>query len=287
MMNTIDRTEQTVQLIKNAAADLTAVRERKPLIHHITNFVVMNETANATLCIGALPVMAHAVEEVAEMVSMAGALLLNIGTLTPELVESMIVAGKRANELKIPVVFDPVGAGATSLRTDACIKIMSEIEIAIIRGNSAEIGILAGAGGEIKGVEAVGRSDDMQAVARAFASDMGAVISVTGPVDIVTDGTSTALVSNGHRMMSTVTGTGCISTTITAAFAAVQNKDENSAQTGLFTAATGALIAYGIAGEHAAALYPDKPGMFHAALYDSIYALTSDDIERSAKVELV
>lgn len=286
-MNDVNRTEQANRLIEAASNDLTAIRERKPLIHHITNFVVMNETANATLCIGALPVMAHAKEEVAEMVTVAGALLLNIGTLTSELVDSMIIAGKKANELGVPVVFDPVGVGATSLRTAACRRIMSEIELSYIRGNNAEIGILAGAGGEIKGVEAVGKNDDIQEVAKAFASESRAIVSVTGPIDIVTDGANIALISNGNYMMGTVTGTGCISTTITAAFAAVQKPVKDGERYDLFAAATGALIAYGIAGENAAAPYADKPGMFHSALYDAIYALSPADIEMGAKVEIV
>ncbi|MHB8840233.1 MAG: hydroxyethylthiazole kinase [Candidatus Aquicultor sp.] len=267
------------EIINQFGDDLQAIRDKKPLIHHITNFVVMNETANATLCIGALPVMAHAKEEVEEMVGFAGALVLNIGTLTPELIDSMIIAGKKANQLGIPIVFDPVGAGATKLRTDASNRIMGELELAIIRGNSAEIGILAGAGGEIKGVEAVGKSEQMAEVAREFAARQNAVISVTGIQDIITDGERIALVSNGDPMMGTVTGTGCISTTITASFAAVQPDR--------FIAATGALTAYGIAGEKAAFISGSRPGTFHASLYDTIYALMPEDVIRGAKIELV
>jgi hydroxyethylthiazole kinase len=222
--------------------------------------------------------MAHAKEEVEEMVSVAGALVLNIGTLTPELVESMILAGKKANELSIPVIFDPVGAGATTLRTQACKKIMSDVNLAVIRGNSAEIGILAGAGGMIKGVEAVGDSGNIRETAREFASSTGAVVSVTGPTDIITNGSEIALVSNGHAMMATVTGTGCISTTITAAFAAVQSD--------AFIAAAGALIAYDIAGELAALKNEGKPGSFHAALYDELFTITPELVAKKARVEI-
>jgi hydroxyethylthiazole kinase len=272
------KAKQAQDLVEHAAGDLIKIRTDKPLIHHITNFVVMNETANATLCIGALPVMAHAKEEVEEMVAMAGALVLNIGTLTPELVDSMIIAGKRANELDIPVIFDPVGAGATSLRTEACKKIMSNVKLSVIRGNRAEIGILAGSGGTIRGVEAVGDSGDVQETAKAFASATGAIISVTGPTDIITNGIDTALVSNGHAMMGTVTGTGCISTTITASFTAIQPD--------AFVAAAGALVAYNIAGEIAALDNDGKPGSFHAALYDQLYKLTPEIIKEKARVEL-
>ncbi|HEY3373986.1 MAG TPA: hydroxyethylthiazole kinase [Candidatus Aquicultor sp.] len=266
-------------VVNAIASDLSKIRENKPLIHHITNFVVMNETANATLCIGALPVMAHAKEEVEEMVCFASALLLNIGTLTPELIDSMVLAGKKANELGVPIVFDPVGAGATALRTDACKRILNELDIAIIRGNSAEIGILAGAGGEIKGVEAIGTINGMAEIAQAFAAANNFTVSVTGATDIVTDGMRVALIKNGDPIMATVTGTGCISTTITAAFAAVQNDT--------FLAATGALVAYGIAGENAARVSGEKPGTFHACLYDALYELSPEDIIRGAKVEVI
>lgn len=272
------KVKQSQDLVGHAANDLIIIRTDKPLIHHITNFVVMNETANATLCIGALPVMAHAKEEVEEMVAVAGALVLNIGTLTPDLVDSMIIAGKKANELGIPVIFDPVGAGATSLRTEACEKIMSSVKLSVIRGNRAEIGILAGSGGTIKGVEAIGDSGDIQEIAKGFATATGAVISVTGPIDIVTNGTETALISNGHAMMGTVTGTGCISTTMTASFAAVQPD--------AFLSAAGALVAYGIAGEIAALENDGKPGSFHAALYDELYKLTPDIIKERARIEI-
>jgi len=266
-------------MVREFAGDLAKIREQKPLVHHITNFVVMNETANITLCLGALPVMAHARKEVEEMVGFAGALLLNIGTLTPELIDSMLVAGRKANELGVPVVLDPVGAGATKLRTDAALAILEEVDIAIIRGNAAEVGILAGAGGEIRGVEAVGKSEDMVSVAKSLAVREDCVISVTGPEDIITDGERVAIVRNGDAMMATITGTGCMSTTITAGFAAVQ-KD-------YFKAAAGALVAFGVAGEKAAASSQGKPGSFHAALYDAMYALGADAILKEANVEIV
>jgi len=263
------------EIIKEFAEDFKKIKEERPLIHQITNFVVQNETANMTLCLGALPVMAWEEEEVAEMVTHAGALLLNVGNIG--WAGAMITAGKRANELGIPVVLDPVGAGATAPRTDAIKRIISEVKIAIIRGNSAEIGILAGAGGEIKGVEAVGDNEGILEAAREFAAKKDFVVSVTGPEDTVTDGERVALIKNGHPMMATVTGTGCMSTTVTASFAAVQRD--------YFKAAAGALVAYGIAGEKAAAISGEKPGTFHAALYDSVYSLTKDDILGGVKVE--
>ncbi|MGQ9715620.1 MAG: hydroxyethylthiazole kinase, partial [Anaerolineae bacterium] len=145
---------------EKAAEALARLREQRPLIHHITNFVVMNDTANVTLHIGGLPVMAHAREEVAEMVEAAGALVLNPGTLTPAWVESMLVAGRQANARGIPVVLDPVGAGATRLRTEAAQRLLEEVRIAIVRGNLGEISTLAGLGGTVKGVESLGGGAD-------------------------------------------------------------------------------------------------------------------------------
>ncbi|MCL4561027.1 MAG: hydroxyethylthiazole kinase, partial [Chloroflexi bacterium] len=145
---------------------LDRVREKHPLIHHMTNFVVMNDTANATLALGALPVMSHAREEVAEMVAAAGALVLNPGTLTPEWVEAMLIAGRRANELGVPVIYDPVGVGATKLRNETGALFLAELKLAVIRGNSGEVGALAGAGGVVKGVESVEGVKDPVQVAR-------------------------------------------------------------------------------------------------------------------------
>jgi hydroxyethylthiazole kinase len=139
-----------------AGADLALIRERKPLVHQITNFVVMNETANATLALGALPVMAHAPQEVEEMAAAAAALVLNIGTLSDEWVEAMVLAGLAANRAGVPVVLDPVGAGATTYRTEVSKRLLAELRIAVVRGNSAEVATLAGRQAEIRGVEAVG-----------------------------------------------------------------------------------------------------------------------------------
>lgn len=258
--------------------DLEEIRERKPLLHHITNFVVMNETANITLCLGALPIMAHAQEEVEEMVQVAGALVLNIGTLTPYWVKSMLLAGKRANELGIPIVLDPVGAGATSLRTDSAHRLLDKLEIDVIRGNAAEVSILAGFEGKIKGVESVGGTGDTREVARSLASERGCVVAITGKEDIISDGKRLAVVGNGDAMLSTITGTGCMATTVIGGFCAV-NKD-------YFQATIGGLVVFGLAGEKAAATSQGKPGTFHVSLYDSLSSITVDDIYVGCKVEV-
>lgn len=256
---------------------LEQIRTKKPLVHHMTNMVVMNMTANATLAIGALPVMSHAKEEVAEMVSMAGCLLLNIGTLTPELIDSMIVAGKKANELGVPVVLDPVGAGATTLRTDAARRILDEVKVTIVRGNAGELGVVAGKGGEVKGVESMGVKGDIAEVGRALAARRGATAAITGKRDVITDGKRVAFVDNGDVMLTRITGTGCTSTTLVAAFAAVEPDS--------VVAATSALVCLGIAGELAAAKAAG-PGTFYAALLDALYSLDRETIIARCRAEI-
>ena len=260
----------------NTGADLASIRERKPLVHQITNYVVMNETANATLALGALPVMAHAVQEVAEMASVASALVLNIGTLSDEWVEAMLIAGRAANRAGVPVVLDPVGAGATTYRTETSRSLLDELEIAVVRGNSAEIATLAGRQAEIRGVEAVG-DDGAPELAREAARALGCVAAVTGAVDHVSDGTTVHAVANGHELLGAVTGTGCMATTITGCFLAVRTDDP-------LGAATEALVAFGVAGEDAARR-AKGPGSFHAALYDALYSLDPKKLDGRAKLE--
>lgn len=258
-------------------ADLAAIRERKPLVHQITNYVVMNETANATLALGALPVMAHAIEEVEEMASVAGALVLNIGTLSKHWVEAMLLAAQAANRAGVPVVLDPVGAGATKLRTETGKRILDEAEIAVVRGNAAEVATLAGRQAEIRGVESIGASDSGAELAKVAASALGCVVAVTGPVDHVSDGERVVAVANGHELLATVTGTGCMSTAITGCFLAV-------APDRPLEAAAEALVAFGVAGEDAAQ-GAKGPGTFHVALYDALYNLVPETLDTRAHVD--
>ena len=257
-------------------AALRDLRERKPLIHQITNYVVMNETANATLALGALPVMAHAMEEVEEMASVAGALVLNIGTLSRHWIDAMLLAGRAANAAGVPVVLDPVGVGATTLRTDTVKRILDEVDVAIVRGNSAEVATLAGLQAEIRGVEAIGVEADGATIARTAASGLNVVAAVTGPVDHVSDGTRTLSVGNGDPLLAAITGSGCMSSTVTGCFAAVRAK-------ALVDAAAYALAAFGVAAEDAAR-GADGPGTFHARLYDTLYALTPESLDERANI---
>ncbi|MBO0779722.1 MAG: hydroxyethylthiazole kinase [Ktedonobacteraceae bacterium] len=254
---------------------VSTIRERKPLIHHITNQVVMNDTANITLAIGALPVMAHAVEEVEEMVGLAGALVLNIGTLFPAQIEAMVLAGKRAHTLGIPVVLDPVGAGATRLRTQTALRLLADLHIAVVRGNAAEVGALVGVAGETRGVESITVAADKEQLARDAARELGCVVAITGARDVVSDGQRQAQIDNGHPLLATITGSGCMATSMVGAFLAVAPD--------AFNAATAALVALGLAGE-AAAPRSGGPGTFRSHLLDAVAALDAAQMDRAQKV---
>jgi hydroxyethylthiazole kinase len=255
-----------------------SLREKRPLVHHITNYVTVNDCANITLCIGAAPVMADAPEEVAEMVSMAGSLVLNIGTLNEKQVESMLIAGRRANELGIPIVMDPVGAGATKYRTETAHRLMDQLDISIIKGNAGEIGVLAGTGGIVRGVDSGGVTGDPVIITRELAKASGSVIIMSGKTDIVSDGTRTYLVDNGHELMGKISGTGCMATSIVAGFAAVAQDRALGSVAGL--------AAFGIAGE-GAAVKAQSPFSFKVALFDEVSALTPKKVESRSKVRLV
>ncbi|MDX6472596.1 MAG: hydroxyethylthiazole kinase [Gaiellaceae bacterium] len=255
---------------------LRAVRESKPLVHQITNYVVMNETANATLALGALPVMAHAREEVEEMVQLASALVLNIGTLSEHWVEAMLLAGAAANGRGIPVVLDPVGAGATAYRTATAQRILERVDVTVLRGNAGEVATLVGAAAEVRGVESISTGMEPAELAREAARRLGLVASVTGPIDHVSDGERVLAVANGHELLGTVTGTGCMSSAMTGCFLAGKPAAP-------LEAAAEALAAFGVAAEDAAA-GADGPGTFHARLYDALYALDPETLDDRVQI---
>jgi len=258
-------------------ATLRAIRETKPLVHQITNYVVMNETANATLALGALPVMAHALEEVEEMVGLASALVLNIGTLSAPWIESMLRAGKAASACGIPVVLDPVGAGATRLRTDTALRLLDAVDVTVLRGNAGEVATLVGVEAEVRGVESIGSAASPAELARQAARRFRCVASVTGPVDHVSDGDGSVAVANGHELLATVSGTGCMSSALTGCFLAGKPDDP-------LAAAAEALVAFGVAGEDAAE-GARGPGSFHVGLYDALAALDPETLDGRARVE--
>ena len=256
--------------------DVQRIRSQAPLIHNITNYVVMNTTANALLAIGASPVMAHAIEEVEEMAGHAQALVINIGTLSASWIEAMIKAGKAASRLKIPVVFDPVGSGATQFRKACAQKIIQEIHPTIIRGNASEIKSLLRSGRDAKGVDSRHTPDEVFDVACELSQGAGCVVSVSGPVDLIVEGDRVVRVHNGHAMMSKVTGMGCTASAITGAFAAV-----NPAP---FLAAAHAMALMGIAGEMAAERSLG-PGSFQLNFLDTLYGIQSSDIKTRLKMQ--
>jgi hydroxyethylthiazole kinase len=239
----------------------------------------MNYTANALLACGASPVMAHASEEVEEMVSLAGALVLNIGTLTPAWIEAMLKAGKRANALHIPVILDPVGAGATSLRTDSAKRLIEGLSIHVIRGNASEILSLAREikGARPKGVDSVHTVDEAAEAAAALARDLRTTLAITGAVDLITNGERLCRVLNGHEMMGYVTGTGCTATAIIGAFLAVETNPLDAAAT--------ALSYFGLAGEKAATR-ATGPGSFQTALLDALYEMEPEELRAGAKIRI-
>ena len=259
-----------------AGDSLRRLRETKPLVHQITNYVVMNETANATLALGALPVMAHAREEVEEMAAIAGALVLNIGTLSPHWVEAMLLAGRVANDHGTPVVLDPVGAGATTYRTETAKRILDAVDVTVVRGNAAEVATLVGVDAEVRGVESIAGGGDPADLARQAARQLGVVASVTGPVDHVCDGETVIAIANGHPMLAAITGTGCMSSALTGCFLAVNREAP-------LAAAAEALVAFGVAGEDAA-IGAKGPGSFHVALYDELAALDPVTLDARARI---
>jgi hydroxyethylthiazole kinase len=267
------------KMAEKAGSNLRRVRERRPLVHNITNYVVMNYTANALLASGASPVMAHAAEEVEEMVGLAGALVLNIGTLSLPWIEAMLRAGRRANALRVPVILDPVGAGATKLRTDTARRIIEEVSVHVIRGNASEI--LSLAAGEMesatKGVDSVHTVDQVAESATALAKKLTTTLAITGAVDLITDGTRIFRVMNGHEMMGRVTGTGCTATVLIGAFLAVCPDSLEAAATGLSY--------FGLAGEKAAAKAL-SPGTFQVALLDALYEITEKDLINGARIQV-
>jgi hydroxyethylthiazole kinase len=267
------------KMANKAAENLRYVRERRPLVHNITNYVVMNYTANALLACGASPVMAHAAEEVEEMVSLAGALVLNIGTLSPPWIEAMLKAGKRANALHVPVILDPVGAGATSLRTNSARRLIEGFSIQTIRGNASEILSLAGekSGSRTKGVDSIHTVDQVAERAIVLAKELQTTLAITGVVDLVTNGEQICHVMNGHEMMSYVTGTGCTATVIIGAFLAVCPNPLEAASTGLSY--------LGLAGEKAATK-ASGPGSFQIALLDALYGMKEEELRTGANIKV-
>lgn len=256
---------------------LNKIRQNNPLIHNITNYVVMNNTANALLAIGASPVMAHAAEEMEDIVNIASALVINIGTLSNNWVDSMIIAGKSAHKKGIPVIFDPVGAGASRYRTDVSKKIVEICCPNIIRGNASEIMTLADAAVSTKGVDSSAASNDAVESAKLLAEKYKAVVVISGKIDFITDGKQVVSICNGSELMSKITGMGCTATAIVAACAAVERDS--------LAAAVAGMAFMGISGEITAKT-AKGPGTFQAEFLDTLYSLNEKDISQYLKLEI-
>jgi hydroxyethylthiazole kinase len=262
--------------VLSIAASLAEIRRTAPLVHNITNYVVMNNTANALLALGASPAMVHAADEVQEFVGISRALVINIGTLSAPWVSAMRAAADRAKHLGVPWALDPVGVGATSFRNTVAADLAGRGP-AVIRGNASEILALAGAAAHTKGVDSVHGTDAAVEAARELAQRTGAVIAVTGATDYVTDGTRLAALRNGHPLMARVTGMGCTATAVVGAFLAVEPD--------AFRAAVDGLTVLGVAGEIAAERSPG-PGSLQLQLLDALHVLDEAALAERARIEL-
>lgn len=267
---------------------LDNVRKKAPLVHNITNYVTVNDCANILLACGGSPIMADSISEVEEITSICGALNINIGTLNENTIPSMLAAGKKSNECDHPVILDPVGAGASRLRTETANLLLREVRFAVIRGNISEIKTLAIGAGTTKGVDADSADtvtdatlDSTIIFAKEFAEKTGAVIAITGGIDIVADANKAYAIYNGHPMMSRITGTGCMLTAMTAAFLAANPDD-------VLKATAASVCTMGVCGERAYARLCEKDGnaSYRNYIIDAVYNLNGEELEKDAKYEV-
>ncbi|TWI52941.1 hydroxyethylthiazole kinase [Halalkalibacter nanhaiisediminis] len=258
---------------------LEQIRKENPLVHCMTNVVVTNFTANGLLAMGASPVMAYAKEEVADMASIAGALLLNIGTLSTEQIESMILAGQAANKAGVPIILDPVGAGATTFRTDMSLRLLNEMNVTVLRGNAGEIASLVGVKATVKGVDGAIEGDTIE-LAKKAAEMFNCVAVVTGAVDVITDGQLVHTISNGHPWLTKVVGTGCLLGAVIGAYVAVRRDD-------VVAAATDAVAYYGIAAEIAFSKTNELGiGAFQQAFLNELALVTDEKVDQLQRAEV-
>jgi hydroxyethylthiazole kinase len=264
---------------------LNEVRNKKPLVHNITNYVTVNDCANILLAIGASPIMADDIKEAADITKISSALVINIGTLNDRTIESMIASGKKANELNIPVVFDPVGAGASEFRNATTKRILEEVKISVLRGNMSEIKFISGLESTTKGVDASesdmkSSNDEGVNVAKNLANKFNCTVAITGAIDLISDGEREAILQNGTKMLSNVTGTGCMTSALVGAFC--------GAGSDYFIAAISGIVSMGISGEIAFEKAGQiGTGSFHIAIIDAISNLNSGIIRNMAKVEKI
>lgn len=272
------------RIVEEIGKLLEEVKNKKPLVHNITNYVTVNDCANILLAIGGSPIMADDIKEAADITKISSALVLNIGTLNERTIESMLASGKKANELNIPVVFDPVGAGASEFRNETTKKILEEVKISVLRGNMSEIKFISGLEATTKGVDASESDsntghDEAISVAKNLADKLNCVVAITGAADIISDGKRVAILNNGTKMLSDVTGTGCMTTALVGAFCGAGSDN--------FLGAVSGIMSMGIAGEIALEKAGKiGTGSFHVAIIDAISNLNTETINSMAKINM-
>ena len=257
------------------ASILNEIRNNSPLVHNITNYVVMNNTANALLSVGASPVMAHSLDEVEEIISISSSLVINMGTLSEHWVESMIKAGKKANELNKPIVFDPVGVGASSYRTKVAKEIIEKTNPSVIRGNASEIMVLAQLSSVTKGVDSTAKTVEALDGAIQLSKELNNTVVVSGETDYIVTRDKISSVNNGSELMSKVTGMGCTATSVIGASVAVEDD--------LHEAAVFSMVLMGVAGEIAESK-SNGPGSFQISLLDTLASVSSKIISDNARI---
>lgn len=260
---------------------LTKIRQQNPLIHNITNIVAANLSANGLLALGASPLMSAAMEEMEEVPALSNALVINIGTLIGKDPDAVVLAGKTANRVGIPVVLDPVGVGATSYRRNTVERLLKEVKFALVRGNAGELATIAQVNWQAKGVDAGQGSADLAQIAATVAQKYGCVAAISGATDYISDGKRHAQLNNGTPMFPKITASGCLLSAVCGAFLAIADAEH------YFDAVVEACTAYAIAGELAAKnLQPHQLGQFNIGLLDQLAAITPQQIEQAAKISL-
>lgn len=265
-------------MVTDLSKFMDAVREKSPLVHHITNYVTVNDCANICICSGGSPVMTDEMKDVVDMSRIAGAVVLNMGTLNERTVESMQMAGSVAKKNKVPVVFDAVGAGATAYRNQVADRIIKNVKPEVLKGNAGEISFLAGVAGGVKGVDSTSTADNIGDLVMGLAKKYGCIVVATGKKDYVSDGKDLYVLSNGSDYQGTVSGTGCMLSSVIGAYVGANGAD--------MSAVMAAITAFNVAAEHAESECKG-PGSFKVSLLDCLYNLKSSDMEKEAKIEKV
>lgn len=276
-------------IIENIVDALNETRNIGPLVHNISNYVTVNDCANIILACGGSPIMADDISEVEEITSICNALVINIGTLNARTIPSMISAGKKANKLNHPVILDPVGVGASNFRTDTVLKLLNEVKFAVIRGNASEVKTIYAGSGYTKGVDAT-KEDEITSenleknisIAKSLSQNTGAIIAITGKMDIVANGNKAYIINNGHSMMSRITGTGCMLSAMIGAFCGANTQIQ-------LEATTAAVCMMGLAGEFAYKKMIENNGgnsSFKMYLIDFISKIDEIILKEGAKVEI-